>query len=331
MKNIKALKTSLFAVLIMLAVNAYTQDIHLSQFYASPSTLNPAMTGAMSEVFRFSGSYRTQWSAMVPYSTYAASFERSLDLKSYDKAGFGITMFNDKTGREGGLNTLKFLLGGSYSKCARGKKGDYILSIGAQGGYVQKGLYGNFVFPEEGQNESFSNEVINYLDVNMGLISAYNFRRGGSVFIGGSVFHLNEPNESFFNNNNSGHLQTRWVLHGGLKHEKKNSPFAVAPNFVLMFQGGAKEINIGANIHYDFAKVSQTDLELIVGGWSRLNDALIAYAGLRFDSYEMGFSYDFNASPLKTALNGRGALEFSFKYLFNRPGVKFCPFEGLRI
>ena len=331
MKKVKALKTGLFAVLIMLAVSVCGQDIHLSQFYASPSTLNPAMTGAMSEVFRFSGSYRTQWSAMVPYSTYAASFERSLDLKSYDKAGFGMTMLNDKTGQEGGLNTLKFLMGGAYSKCIRGKNGDYLIGLGFHGGYVQKGLYGSFVFPEAGQNENFSNEVINYLDVNMGLISAYSFRRGGSVFIGGSVFHLNEPNESFFSNDVSNNLNRRWVLHGGLKHGNDRSPFAFTPNFVLMFQGGAKEINIGANIHYDFAKVSQTDLELIVGGWSRLNDALIAYAGLRFDSYEVGFSYDFNASPLKTALNGRGALEFNFKYLFNRSGVKFCPFEGLRI
>jgi hypothetical protein len=68
-----------------------------------------------------------------------------------------------------------------------------------------------------------------------------------------------------------------------------------------------------------------------VGGWSRLDDAMIVYTGMRFDSYEVGFSYDFNASPLKTALGGRGALEFNFKYLFKSKSLKLCPFEGLRI
>jgi type IX secretion system PorP/SprF family membrane protein len=331
MSNIKEIKTGLLAALIAIAVSVNGQDVHLSQFYASPATLNPAMTGTMSEVFRFSGSYRTQWSAVVPYSTYASSFERSININSNDKGGVGMTMLNDKTGKNSGLNMFRFLLSGAYSKCIRGKKGDMIMGIGGQAGYVQKSFYGDFVMPVAGTSVVSANDAISYLEFNMGFVSAYSFRRGGSAFIGGSVFHLNRPEESFFTNSGSNQLNRRWVLHGGLKHESKNSPFAITPNFVLMFMGGAKEINLGANIHYDFSKTSQTDFELIVGGWNRLNDALIVYAGLRFDSYELGFSYDFNTSPLKTSLNGRGALEFNFKYLFKSKSLRLCPFEGLRI
>ena len=51
--------------LIMLSTDVIGQDIHFSQFYMSPLTLNPALTGVMNCNTRFVGNYRNQWSPVI--------------------------------------------------------------------------------------------------------------------------------------------------------------------------------------------------------------------------------------------------------------------------
>jgi peptidoglycan-associated lipoprotein len=65
------------------------QDIHFTQFYATPQTLNPALTGVSEGSYRFTGIYRNQWSSVtIPYVTYGASFDIRI-LQSDGRAGFG--------------------------------------------------------------------------------------------------------------------------------------------------------------------------------------------------------------------------------------------------
>ena len=55
---------------ILFPTSAHAQDIHFSQFYASPLTLNPSLTGNFDGLMRFGGNYRNQWASVsVPYST----------------------------------------------------------------------------------------------------------------------------------------------------------------------------------------------------------------------------------------------------------------------
>lgn len=330
MKLIYKIRVIVLMFIVVMSLKTNAQDVHLSQFYSSPSMLNPSMTGMMSEVFRSSISYRSQWSSVVPYSTMSASMERSISLDRYDRAGIGLVMFNDKTGAQGGLNTFKCYLGGSYQKVLRTSNGGVMLmGFGGQLGFAQKSLYGVFDY-SEGFSESFQDNSTNYLDFNSGAILVHKSRDKNAFFIGGSVFHLNQPRENFSSSNNDW-LAARWVLHGGAILGNAKKPLFVTPNFVVMRQGGAQEINIGGNIHYDFYRVSPHEVELMVGGWVRLDDALIAYMGLRFDTYELGFSYDVNTSGMKTAVNGRGALEFNFKYFIKDKHIKLLACPSLRM
>ena len=116
MKLIYKIKVIAFLIVFGFSTKTNAQDVHLSQFYSTPSMLNPSMTGMMPEIFRSSISYRNQWNSVVPYSTVSASMDRSFSLDRYDRAGIGLVMFNDKTGAQGGLNTFKCYLGGSYQK-----------------------------------------------------------------------------------------------------------------------------------------------------------------------------------------------------------------------
>ena len=66
---------------LLFSINAFAQDIHFSQYYASPLTLNPALTANINGVFRVAANYRNQWfnvptlNSVAPYQTYQVSFD----------------------------------------------------------------------------------------------------------------------------------------------------------------------------------------------------------------------------------------------------------------
>src|SRR5258708_30944847 len=51
----------LFSGLFLFAKTTLAQDPGFSQFFASPLTLNPALTGKFNGVVRVAGNYRNQW------------------------------------------------------------------------------------------------------------------------------------------------------------------------------------------------------------------------------------------------------------------------------
>jgi hypothetical protein len=52
------------------------QDVHFSQYYAAPLSMNAACTGFYSGDWRAMGIYRSQWkSVSVPYITQAFAFD----------------------------------------------------------------------------------------------------------------------------------------------------------------------------------------------------------------------------------------------------------------
>jgi len=83
------------------ATVSLAQDIHFSQFYASPMTLNPSLTGKISSKYRMTGIYRSQWgSVSVPFITFSGSFDLPFLQKQLKKnfLGAGLVVLNDKSG-----------------------------------------------------------------------------------------------------------------------------------------------------------------------------------------------------------------------------------------
>src|ERR1035437_2225124 len=87
---------------------ASAQDIHFSQFYMSPLTLNPSTAGAYKDI-NASTNYRQQWQAVSsPYQTFAIAGDMRL-LKAKWKSGYlgvGLNVFSDKAG-DGSLSTTQ--------------------------------------------------------------------------------------------------------------------------------------------------------------------------------------------------------------------------------
>lgn len=66
---------TLLAVTLGFSASAQ-QDIHFSQFYASPLQLNPATAGMFEGDIRVNCLYRTQWpSITAPFTTMAAAID----------------------------------------------------------------------------------------------------------------------------------------------------------------------------------------------------------------------------------------------------------------
>src|SRR5580692_5142138 len=83
------------------ALPARAQDPGFSQFFASPLTLNPALTGKFNGVLRVAGNYRNQWPAISnAFITSTVSVDAPIltnKLPVNDTWGLGILAMNDKT------------------------------------------------------------------------------------------------------------------------------------------------------------------------------------------------------------------------------------------
>ena len=62
---------------VLFSGSLMAQDVHFTQYFTSPLTLNPAMTGLVADDLRFSGNYRQQWASVSPnpYITGSMSFD----------------------------------------------------------------------------------------------------------------------------------------------------------------------------------------------------------------------------------------------------------------
>ena len=94
------IRIAMVALSIGLAGNLAAQDIHFSQFTASPSTLNPGATGAFNGEFRVVGNIREQWKNVGDFSTYAGSFDMPIvqDVITDGSLAFGVNFYSDKSG-----------------------------------------------------------------------------------------------------------------------------------------------------------------------------------------------------------------------------------------
>src|SRR5882724_11222554 len=115
------MKKLLFNLAVCVAlVNVSTaQDANFSQFFASPLTLNPALTGKFDGVYRVAGNYRNQWPTINnAFRTYTASFDVGIlknKIPEFDQFGIGFLGFADDAGN-GVLKNNAFAVSLAYHK-----------------------------------------------------------------------------------------------------------------------------------------------------------------------------------------------------------------------
>lgn len=317
-------------VLASACVSTYAQDIHFTQFYASPLTLNPANTGHYRGDLRAVFNYRNQWKAIdnKAYSTVALGVENQFPFYS-DMISAGITFVNDNSGY-GDLTVNKLLLSGSYSKEINGHK----LRGGVQlGGVLKSNNFDKYTFDNQfviGHPDVFNtdlpsgetnyNESIAYLDVNIGVGWSKRLSKAFEPEAGFSIFHVNYPKETFFDiANYTNHLPLRNVFHGGgYIYLGESGKMHLNPNFLYMYHKRATDLLIGTNLE---RRMENPTIKAIFAGtlfrygWGKNYDASSWIVGAQIKNYRAAISYDVNISSLSEATNYRGAFELSIIYI----------------
>ncbi|MBN4049652.1 PorP/SprF family type IX secretion system membrane protein [Bacteroidales bacterium AH-315-N07] len=313
----------------------HCQDFHFSQYFHSPINLNPALTGHFEGNYRIILNHRNQWSSItVPFLTSSISVDTKFykDWLQGGALGVGLMLFNDKTG-DAGLTHNKMMLSLNYFKLLD-YEGNHAIALGFQGGFFQKGLdqskllFGNqFVDADFDRSLPTGENIAGYKilkpDFQTGVL--YKLNKPDHHYINGGIsfFHLTSPDESLIGNEDR--LSLRSVLHGEAKFKIAEKTF-LGPNLLLMYQNGAREINIGATLDIAPKEGPSYNSKLILGTYYRVFDALILMTGLEYENWLFAFSYDVNVSSLRVASNFKGGFEISIIYTDRwPPGRKKLP------
>lgn len=336
-------KLSILIIASLTLLTAKAQDPNFSQFFVSPLTLNPALTGKFNGDFRIAGNYRDQWpSISKAFITSTASLDMPIlrgRISELDTWGVGILAMTDKTAN-GILSTNLLSITTAYHK-GLDEDGLHQVGIGFQATYNTKRLDGTKLnFEDEldqfggwsiPSGEVINNQMLNlsYFDVSAGFL--YNGSTDGynNFYFGASAYHLNKPRESF-----TGDvfytLNQRYTVHAGGAIPLGDATRTIFLSSLFSHQAGANNIVIGGAVGFALNDEPDNPSNFYAGMWTRfnnVNDAIIPYVGLEFNGFRLGASYDVNISSLKTASQSRGGLEVSLIFIKRPPGYKgiACP------
>jgi len=315
----------------------FGQDIHFSQFDKSPLQLNPALTGNYNGDWRFSANQRSQWrSVSRSFNTVQFSVENS-EERLMPNLYHGFNYMNDVAG-DGNYRTHELNISNAY-KLFLNQDSSKTLTAGIQIGINNKSIdfnafkydlqFNGYKYDKNlPNNENFIEDRYTNFNLGLGLFYVQKLKSKGIIETGASVFNLVSQNHSFFGNK-SIIRDRRFVVHGRLTYPIKRD-WDIMPGFLFQTQGVYRELNLGSNIRYIQNDKKGEYVAPYAGIWFRTKDAINLVAGLYYNNWIAGVSYDINISELSPASHVRGGLEFSFQYIlkFFKPKqaqYRICP------
>jgi len=339
-------RISAISLLLLAGFALKAQDVHFSQFMAAPQQVNPAITGLFEGDLRLNAHYRSQWGSItVPYRTLAASGDLQITsgLFENDVVGGGLFIYSDKAG-DIDFSTNQINLSFAYHKSLSAYANHY-LSVGFVAGIAQRSVnpskmtfdnqFNGIGFdPDIGIADNIPLGTYFYSDFGAGISWYYGFSEHNKAYVGASAFHLNSPNQSFYEGVDVPLDRKQIVYAGG--EIALGYRFALMPQAVVMVQGPLSQVLAGAMFQVDLDPITgNMTQQLAAGLYSRFGDAVIAVIRVNYDQWSAGFSYDINTSKLTSATFGRGGPELHITYLVDIPGFRdtrqrrmspqFCP------
>ncbi len=325
-------------ILFLLPSISNAQDPHFSQFYSSPLTLNPAMTGYITDGdYRFAANYRQQWWALGnPYVTGTLSYDCKLMQKKLDNdvLGFGVMGLYDQSSG-GGFRNINFATSLSFHKSLDDQNKNKI-GIGFQFLYASRFINNEkltFASQFNGSgfdtnipsSESFGSLQQDYVDVNAGIQYSYHDEKV-DAYGGASVYHIGKPDVSFLRNEMY-KLPQRYTVNFGTRINVGQNSNKLFFSGIYMQQAGANESNVG--IAYG---MNASDKAMVYAGlWYRIKDAVIPYVGLGYNNFDFGISYDALNSQLKSYKSGIGSCEVSLRVTGKKPVNVYTNYKKGRI
>ena len=306
---------------ILISIMSQAQDFHFSQFDANPLYLNPALLGE--RLFENKGiqsnmNYREQIGNYNQGAGSNASVAAGCDAVLNNNFSIGEFVINNRS-VGGSFNTFNLMLAGAYRVTKNQDEHDrHNLSIGLQLGILQKSFHPEkFLFDSQysplvangfdknlPNGENFATQSFFKFDANVGVYYRLTSKnRKSSFFVGFSIYHFTQPNESFYQGFSP--IPIRYTANIGLL-TKINEAVTILPQVLYMNQAKANELNAGMLLFY---KLKNSNYEPLLGCSWRNKNAIVFHLGLKTKSTIFRISYDINTYYLKQYHN-RG-LEFS--------------------
>ncbi len=294
------------------------QDMHFTQFYASPLYLNPAFAGA-NVCSRISLTYRNQWPGISKaYKSFLCSADHS--VQKYN-IGVGLLFGNDVAGT-GELTTTIINDMISYGIKINKKismRGGFQPGIGIRSVNFNKLLFGDQI--ARGGNvptiEAPTQTKV-YVDIGAGGLLFTE-----KLWIGTSFYHLTRPNTSLIDG--EAILPVKYSIHGGGKfplNKGENDPFKkmfISPAFNYRGQKKFGQLDIGLyytqyifNVGLWYRGIPIIKTYKYQPGYSN-NDALAIIVGVQADRLNIGYSYDITISKLSSLTNGANEVTLSYQ------------------
>lgn len=300
----------------------YGQDMHFTQFYASPLYLNPAFTGA-NVCSRASMVYRNQWPGVkTTYRSYLLSLDHYIVPQHL---GIGLQCGVDVAG-SGGLKTT--IINPSFAYEVKINK-TIAMRAGIQPGVTIKSIdFDKLVFGDQiarGGNTGASSlatvetptQTKAFFDIGAGgLIYSSNF------WLGTSFFHLNKPNESMFGVEGA-ILPIKYSVHGGgkfyLNPDEKDPDLKRSMSLVMHYRGQGEFDQFDVGVYYSQYGINLgmwyrgiPGLKAYKKGYSN-NDAVAFILGYQKDRFSVGYSYDLTVSLLHRLTKGAHEVTLSYQ------------------
>jgi type IX secretion system PorP/SprF family membrane protein len=316
-------RLSYFLFLLTAANVVQAQDVHFSQYYFSPLSINPAYTGKFAGDYRFFGNYRSQWRDIDrAYNTFSAGGDMNFYPGNLQFSG-GLILINDLSSANLGVN--KILPSAAWHARLAGIN----MHFGLQPGVVIKTIdwYKNS-FPNQlnwetgafdhtlpNTESNFSQRFV-YADFNVGFAAS---KRIGKFEpeAGFSAFHLNKPKENFFATHKTA-LPVRQAVNASLTYSAASSVI-LQVHSLYGFTTRVTDWVSGIKLEYVLSRTAFYSNSIFAGvmwrdGLRRNPDAGIATIGFGHGPLTLGLSFDITMSQLRTSVDSRGAYEIAVIY-----------------
>lgn len=305
---------------IIVVQKNYAQDLHFSQFFNNPLLVNPANTGFIPDAdYRLGASYRNQYSNImqVPYQTMSIYGDAQVFRNKIQTGwmGLGGVLEHDVAG-SGSLTSTVIYASVAYHQMLGLSS---LLTVGFNVGWANKRIdQSKLTFPDQFDGTFFDgslptsaqllNNNISYFDMQAGLNYAYFPTQDIYFNAGYSIQHVNQPKETFFEDNSTSELAMRHIgfLNAILKADED---VILNPNMYYTIQARSSEFVLGLNAAYNLE--NKGSKQIIAGLYYRYGDAFIPMIGLEVNHMRFTFSYDVTTSSLSNFNNSYGASEFN--------------------
>jgi type IX secretion system PorP/SprF family membrane protein len=344
----KQSKAGFTGLLIMMSFcfampSAFAQSLIFSQYYFSPSNLNPALAGLEKDLF-FGVNHRSQWRDLqVPYNASLFTFSSPFFVtkpKVYHAGGVAFSVSQETAGSNQLYHSVRGQLSAAYNL-----RLDYenrnILAFGLQGGLVRNTIDDNHLQWGSQYNELMGydpgiapslgqlNDRIIYPAFSSGIAwhhkakedyTHHNLnKRKYRGFLGLSFANLNRPNTAHFTAYTS-RAPLIYTAHGGVEYQIRN--IQLSHHALWIKANNTYHFNFGTYVTYFLKNAPHPDinsLSLLLGSWYRFQDAFVLSMGLKAKKFNTVVSYDFNkkVNAADNTLSG-GAYEVSVSYRIPR-------------